>query len=57
MGQILRVTWISVARVSVPEGRVRDEHSVLKPTLGRSGGVPRRLATFANGIGAAVVNV
>lgn len=26
-------------------GRVRDEYSVLKPTLGRSGGVPRRLAT------------
>lgn len=39
------------------EGRLRDEDSVLKPTLGRSRGVPRRLATFDNGIEAAVVNV
>jgi hypothetical protein len=47
----------SVVQASLSEGRLRDEHSVLKPTLGRSRGVPRRLATFDNGIGAAVVNV
>ena len=33
------------------EGRARDEHGVLKLTLGRSRGVSSRLAAFGNGIG------
>jgi hypothetical protein len=41
----------SVARLPLLEGRLRDEHSVPKPILSRSRGVPRRLATFDNGIG------
>jgi len=40
-----------VAQASLPKGHPRDEHSVLKPILSRSRGVPRRLATFDNGIG------
>lgn len=39
------------------EGRLQDEHNVPKPTLARSRGVPRPLASFGNGIGAAVVDV
>jgi hypothetical protein len=54
MDHILRATWIRSSRLPLPEGRVRDEHSVLELTLGRSRGVPRRLATFDSGIWVAV---
>ena len=42
---------------SLLEGRLPDEHGVLKLTLRRSRGVPHRLAAFGDGIRAAVVDI